>query len=392
MRFDRENNINTEAASGRPASKSMKFLEWLRGWPFDWVSLVMFVCVFIASMLIFLPLSRGDASLAEALTGKGTIFNPEVDDEGGAVRLSKDMSLLVADESSPLYEYFMSGDRVNILLIGINDNMSDTIMLATYDMEDQKIDIIAIPRDTHYYRGSDWGNYAFHKINSVYRTEGIVTLAQYVSSLLYGIPINYYVTVDYDAVVKIMDAVGGVKINIPFHMKYDDTTKGHELHIDIPAGLQTIDSTNVMQFLRFRKANPSYAAQGYQSYPGGDIQRIEMQQEFIKAVIKECLRLKNLGKVTDVALECIKSDLTYNAAAAIVGRAMSGLDGDAVDTHVLPGEDRLLHEFSFWVSDEGATLQLLEDIFIPASEPETPEGQEGNPGGGAGESGSGTSN
>lgn len=363
------------------------FLDWLRSWPFDWVSAVMFVCVLACFTLIFLPLNKGTNSVGEMLSGEGQIFNPYQepvnagdntgDDQGDEpvvdVSFRNIESLREGDESSPLYAYYKLYQRVNVLLLGVNDGMTDTIMLASYDLDNQKVDIISIPRDTYYYR-SGYSEVAFHKINSIMHSQGITRLAQAVSETLYGIPINYYVVVDYDAVVKIMNAIGGVQMNIPFHMKYDDTTPGKELHVDIPAGMQTINGNNVMGFLRFRKTNPSYEKQGYHGYPGGDIQRIQVQQEFVKTVIKECLKLKNLDKVLSVAQSCITSDLNYEVATRVAAKAMGGLSGDNVTTHTLPGTDILNGGLSFWQVNSKETLSMLEDIFVP-KDGESEEGE-----------------
>lgn len=355
-----------------------KFLIWLRSLPFDWVSAVMFVCALLCFTLIFLPLNKGTDNVSEMLRGEGSIFDPATeavtgdDGETSVEEISfRDIeSLREGDESGPLYSYYKMYQRVNVLLLGVNDGMTDTIMLASYDLDNQNVDIFSIPRDTYYYR-SGYSEVAFYKINSIMHSQGITKLAGAVSELLYGIPINYYVVVDYDAVVKIMNAIGGVQVNVPFHMKYDDTTPGKELHVDIPAGLQTIDGSNVMGFLRFRKTNPSYEKQGYHGYPGGDIQRIQVQQDFVKTVIKESLRLKNLDKVLSVAQSCITSDLNYDVAAKVAAKAMGGLSGDDIRTWTLPGNDIMNGGLSFWQNNAEETLKMLEDVFIPkASEPE----------------------
>lgn len=353
--------------------KENKFLTWLRGWPIDWVAVVAFIAVFSATLVAMMPTPEGEKSpVVEVVTGDTTIVEAEA-------RLSKEMTPITLDEASPLYEYFMSADRVNIMLLGINEGMTDTIMVATYDMENQKVDIISIPRDTYYYRGSSYKEYAFHKINAIYHSQGVVKLAEAVSSTLYGMPIHYYAAVDYKGVVEIMDALNdgkGIKFNVPFHMKYDDTTKGYELHIDIPAGEQTIDSSNVMQLLRFRKTNPKYAAQGYKGYPGGDIQRIQLQQDFVKEVAKQALKPSNIVDVSKVILENIESDMTYSMATKVATKAMN-FDFSNVTTHMLPGTDKIISELSFWVADETQVYDMLGGIFIPGYGEEEPAAEEG---------------
>ena len=169
-----------------------------------------------------------------------------------------------------------------------------------------------------------------------------------------------------------MKAIGGVKFNVPFHMKYDDTTKGYELHIDIPAGEQTIDETNVMQLLRFRKTNPSYQAQGYHSYPGGDIQRIQLQQDFITAVAKQALKPGNIGDVAKVILDNVESDMTYSMATKIAAKAVN-FDFSSVNTHLLPGSDKIIQELSFWVADDTELYNMLLEIFVDNDETEGEE-------------------
>ena len=94
------------------------FLDWLRSWPFDWVSAVMFVCVLACFTLIFLPLNKGTNSVGEMLSGEGQIFNPyqepvnagdNTGEEGEEpvvdVSFRNIESLREGDESSPLYAY-----------------------------------------------------------------------------------------------------------------------------------------------------------------------------------------------------------------------------------------------------------------------------------------------
>ncbi len=321
------------------------------------------IITFIVAVCVFVPV-RG----AAAKTHTQTVFHTDKDN----TVLAQDMEKVEIDYTSDFFEAFQGSDRVNILLIGINDGMTDTIMVASYNFIDQNVNIISIPRDTHYYRGPGYASYASHKINAIYNSQGMAKLAGAVSEILYGMPIHYYAMVNYKGVQNIMDVIGGVQMEIPFHMKYVDSTPGLELYIDIPAGKQTIDSSNVMQFLRFRHTNPSLAAQGYKSYPGGDIQRIQMQQEFVVKVIKECLKAGNIMDVMQVALDNVESDLTYAMAAKIAFTAMKGLSGENVHAYTLPGYDTILHELSFWQPDETGINDLLQTIYNMKEEaPET---------------------
>ena len=338
-------------------------------------TIITFVAVFLVATIVF-TLTRNAAQKLD----ESQIFHGST--EGGdteVVSLLKDMTPIAVDEGSTFYEVFQSKERVNILCLGVNDGMTDTIMVVSYDMANQYVNIISLPRDTYYYRGTGFQSYASHKINSIYHSQGVVKLAEVVSEILYGMPIHYYAIVEYDDVRAVMDVIGGVTMDVPFHMKYDDTTKGHELHIDIPAGEQVIDSSNVMEFLRFRHTNPWYARQGYKSYQDGDIQRQKLQQEFVKKVIKECLKAGNLSAVAKVALENVESDLTYATAAKIALNAANGLSGDSISSYVLPGTPDLIQELSFWVPDERAITSMLMEIYsigdAPAESESAPAAQ-----------------
>lgn len=330
-----------------------------------------FVIIFVAATLIFTGVRFGANAFFNA-----NVFHGETTDEEGntveAASLLRDMNPIAVDEGSPFYEMFQRQQRVNILCLGVNDGMTDTIMLMSYDMDNQKVDIISIPRDTYYYRGSGYDSWAHHKINAIYSARGVVQLAETVSEMLHGMPIHYYAIVEYDDVKEVMKTIGGVQMNIPFHMKYDDTTKGHELHIDIPEGNQIIDSSNVMEFLRFRHTNPWFARQGYKSYEGGDIQRQELQQEFVKKVIAECLKAGNIADVAKIALQNVESDMTYGMAAKIALKAMDGLSAENVKSYMLPGYAGILHELSFWIPYEDQVIDMLNEVYADPI-PQVPE-------------------
>ena len=321
-----------------------------------------FVIIFLVATLFFTGVRFGANAFFNA-----NVFHGDTTNEEGevveAASLLKDMHPIAVDEGSSFYQLFQSQQRVNVLCLGVNDGMTDTIMLMSYDMDNQQVDIISIPRDTYYYRGSGYNSYAHHKINAIYSAQGVVRLAEVVSEILHGMPIHYYAIVEYDDVKAVMGAIGGVEMEIPFHMKYDDTTKGHELHVDIPAGNQIIDQSNVMEFLRFRHTNPWFERQGYKSYPGGDIQRQELQQKFVMKVMDECLKAKNLPQVAKVALQNVESDMTYGMAAKIATKAMDGLSSANIESYMLPGYAGMIQELSFWVPQEADIITMLEEIY-----------------------------
>ena len=272
---------------------------------------------------------------------------------GGKTNLMDEMGTLL-NENSPFFEAFNNSDRVNVLVMGINDNMTDTLMLASYDTENQKVDIISIPRDTYYERPGKSG--ASLKINSIYSQEGVLGTAKAVSKTLEGIPINYYVVVDYKGVEKVVDAMGGVKVNVPFHMKYRDVYDKPPLIIDIPAGERTLSGKEAIKFLRFRKTN----MRGGQGYPQGDIGRIQTHQAFLKAAVDKAIGPK-LPKVMKTFIENVDSDLSLRIGIKLATKAIK-LDNANVKTYLLPGIPPTKSPW-YWTPDQPKIQEMLKEIY-----------------------------
>jgi LCP family protein required for cell wall assembly len=228
----------------------------------------------------------------------------------------------------------VSGDRkegvYTFLLVGTDkgDGNTDTIMVVTYDTVNQDINIMSIPRDTMI--NASWD---IKKINSVYSrsTSGLDALMNQVRKLI-GFRPDFYVKVDLEMFVQLVDLVGGVEFDVPQDMNYDDDWQ--DLHIHLTKGTQTLDGEKAMELVRFRK------------YSEGDIQRVQVQQDFMKALIKKCLSFGNWGKVKayiDLALENVQTDLEFGSvvwfAANVLGlNSAPTLTMDDVYTCTLPGD------------------------------------------------------
>ncbi len=229
----------------------------------------------------------------------------------------------------------VSGNRkegvYTFLLVGtdMDDGNTDTIMVASYDTKNQAVSIMSIPRDTMINESWD-----IKKINSVYSRykDGMDALKKRIKTLV-GFAPDFYVKVDLSMFVELVDLIGGVEFDVPQNMKYDDPYQN--LHINLKKGVQTLDGEKAMELVRFRR------------YSEGDVKRMEVQQNFMKALIKECLSMKNWGKIKsyiDLALENVQTDLEFGSvvwfAANVLGvnSGVSALDMDDVYTCTLPGD------------------------------------------------------
>lgn len=277
----------------------------------------------------------------------------------GTEKLMDDMPLLV-DPDSPFFEAFKDKNRVNILMLGVNDGMTDTLMLGSYDLDAKHVDVISIPRDTYYDREGA-NSAAEKKINSIYSVKKAVGTATAVSDLLMGMPINYYVVVDYDAVKEVVNSMGGVPMNITFHMHYNDPYDKPPLKIDIPVGYQVLNGDKAVEFLRFRKGSGGYAG-----YPEGDIGRIKAQQEFVKSAFRQALGF-SLPKVVKTTLDNVDSDLPLGMATKLAANTV-GLDGEDMQTIMIPGKSGTKDGLSYWFPDEEGIEEMLTQIYQTAPE------------------------
>ena len=259
---------------------------------------------------------------------------------------------------TPLEKAMNESKRINVLLVGLEGTRSDTIMLASFDRKTKEANIISIPRDTYYPR-EGYSKYSdTQKINAIYGMEkdGIKALVKAVENLT-GITIDNYATIDYDGVRAAVDAIGGVEVDVPFHMRYTDPYDDPPLDINIPAGRQIIYGDKAMEFLRFRKTN----YEGYSGYVNGDLGRVEVQQKFIKSAINKSLSLK-FPSVISAVYPYISTDLTLTNLLGL-GKDALGFSIENLETATLPGKDKMMGGLSFYLPDGEEITKLVYDLY-----------------------------
>lgn len=238
--------------------------------------------------------------------------------------------------------------RFNVLIVGLEDLRTDTIMVASYDMEQKKADLLSIPRDTYYPRDV-YDSPDLKKINAVYSQEGIEGLVPAIQELL-GIPIEKYVIVDYNAVVECVDLLGGVEVNVPFHMVYNDPYDDPPLYIDIAEGTQVLNGEQSLKFLRYRKG-----------YSNQDLGRIEAQQQFIKSAVKKALGLK-LPSLIKEAYSYIETNINITDILSLTNDII-GFSTDNINLQTMPGAETPLEGLSFYIPDKKAIEMLANEMY-----------------------------
>lgn len=236
---------------------------------------------------------------------------------------------------------FLSGNKkeekklepnLTCLVMGRNQSLTDFIVLAQYNPNTRELSMLSIPRDSFVGEGSPDG-----KINSIYANygggvKGITKLKEKVESMT-GIEIQHYLLFDASMLKKVVNELGGVTVNVPINMNYDDPYQNPPLHIHLSKGTQLLTGSQAEQFVRFRKNNDGTG------YPNGDIGRIAAQQNFIKALISEILKAENIGKIKNLAQIVInntKTDITPELVEEHLDEVVT-FKMDRIKMETLPG-------------------------------------------------------
>jgi LCP family protein required for cell wall assembly len=233
-------------------------------------------------------------------------------------------------------------------LVNSFDGLSDTMLLVRFNPHTDQLIVLSLPRDT---RTMVQGQMT--KLNEANHYGGPALAARSVSDLLGGVEIDRYVRINVQGVEKLIDALGGVTVNVPKDLQYQDDSQ--HLYINLKAGEQPLDGDKALQFLRFR----------YDDY--GDIGRIQRQQMLMRALVEQALSPKTvarLPKVLSVVQSHVDTNLSVEELLALAGYAANT---DAYNTQMLmlPGDFSSSSEFelSYWLPNLGEIDTLVSEYF-----------------------------
>ena len=263
-------------------------------------------------------------------------------------------------------------DKLQVLVMGVStDNggkLTDTIIVGTYDPKTQKASLLSVPRDSFVGKSEATAS-AYDKINALYQKNPEKTL-EAVNNLT-GLDIKYYVVVDNQALIKLVDVIGGVEFDVPYvpgGMVYDDPSQ--DLHINLQSGLQKIDGEKAEQLLRYRHGNPDKNGRMTtypEEYGGNDIGRMKTQRNFIMATIKQTIQAKNIFKIKDIidiAYEYIETNLPISVIKDYVPYAVN-INADEIESASLPGTSKQIGPQSLWfyLVDKKQTAELIKELY-----------------------------
>lgn len=244
--------------------------------------------------------------------------------------------------------------RLNVLAMGIDARKgekmarADTMMLISLDTEKNLVSILSIPRDTRVrVPGRGW-----EKINSTTLFGGPTLAMKTVSDLL-GIRVDKYVMTNYEGFKDIVDALGGVTIDVKQRMYHYDPQDGEEYTIDLYPGVQRLDGDKALQFVRYR------------DYVMGDINRAEQQQKFLAALVDEALQPSTVFNLPSLAVSLNKAVDTNLSIAEMrrLAQAAAKMDSANLVTQTLPGVFLNTDDGSYWEVDPGQARQVVARLF-----------------------------
>lgn len=248
---------------------------------------------------------------------------------------------------------------VNVLILGTKavsgdpslegrfGDLTDTILLAHFDPQQHRLEILSIPRDTR----TKLPGHGLDKLNAA-NAYGGASLAAASTGYLLQVPVDRYLRVNLDGVRRLVDTLGGVSVEVPKNMHYRDDSQ--HLYIDLKQGRQHLNGDQALQFLRFRHDAL------------GDIGRVERQQQLMNALVRESinpLTLLQLPQLLLVARENLDSNLRGSELLAL-SSMMATLGSDRIHFHTLPGRfGGSEYQSSYWIPNYKEIDSLMAEKF-----------------------------
>lgn len=261
-------------------------------------------------------------------------------------------------------------DKMYCLILGQSQNLTDTIILASYDPKTQEAALLSIPRDTFIGENEAYAT-SWDKINAVYQTGAENTLKEVRE--LTGINVQYYLKVDTEALKALVDEIGGVYFDVPIDMHYTD--RGQNLYIDLKAGYQLLDGDKAEQLVRFRHNSDgtTYPVE----YGIEDLGRMRTQKEFLTQLLKQSIEKMDPNKILgflDIMEKYVETNLNFDAIKDYIPYVLE-FNTDNIKTGTLPGESIYANVVYIYSVDEEKAKEMINELFYNVS-PEDEEVEE----------------
>lgn len=219
------------------------------------------------------------------------------------------------------------------------NSRSDTLMLFKVNFSDGSITELSIPRDTRVYvRGEKT------KINHASAYGGIELTMKTIRDWL-DIDLDYYVKVNFDSVIDLVDQIGGVRMDVP---------KAIAKELKITPGVHNLNGAQALAYVRHRK-----------SYITGDIGRVKAQQAFISQIIKQTLTTKNVLRapiLLDILYKNVDTNIPKTYFVTKLG-SLAKFSSDKSKTYMIPGDGKYIGDVSYYIYFKDETIKMRDKLF-----------------------------
>ncbi|WP_409295749.1 LCP family protein [Peribacillus sp. SCS-26] len=236
-------------------------------------------------------------------------------------------------------------DNISILFIGIDDSekrklkgntRSDALILASFNTKDKTIKLVSIPRDSYVHVPA---NDSYTKITHAHAIGGTKATVETVEELM-QVPVDYYVKMNFNAFMDVVDALNGITVDVPYEMREQDS-KDRKDAIHLEKGKQTVNGEEALAFVRTR-------------HQDSDIFRGQRQQQVIQAIASKAASAGAISKYTEV-IDAIGSNmttnLTFSEMRAFLKYVLSQ-DGPQIEPLGLKGTDDTSQGIYYYKLDE----------------------------------------
>ena len=250
-------------------------------------------------------------------------------------------SLLDRAKTEHKEELLVAKDKATIMIMGVDERAddvgrSDTLMVATIDPVKNEAALLSIPRDTRV----AIPRYGYDKINAAYAYGGEKLTQRTVEDFL-GIRIDHYIIINTHAFQKIIDAIGGIDIDVEKRMYYEDPWDDDGgLIIDLRPGMQHMDGKTAVTYVRYRDEE-------------GDIGRVKRQQKFMRACVDAVTTpaiLPRLPGIITSVIASVKPDLSVRQMLEFIG-TLKQAQAKGLRTDMVPGRPLYIEGISYWIPD-----------------------------------------
>jgi len=245
-------------------------------------------------------------------------------------------------------------DNVSILFIGVDESekrsesasgsRSDALLVATLNNKNKTVKLVSIPRDSYVYVPSRERN---DKITHAHAFGGVPSTIDTVEGML-DIPIDYYVKMNFNAFIEVVDALGGIEAEVPY--KLTELDENDKRTVNLEPGIQQLNGRESLALARTRKLD-------------SDVERGKRQQMILQSLMKQAFTLKSVSKygdVIDAVGDNMKTNMTFNEMKSFFEYAKGGMPD--VETISLEGTDGRTNGIYYYMLDEESLIEVKQDM------------------------------